>query len=250
MQLRVRTSIAVLAVALGLGCGGASQGALAGDDGSGDSDRNADGGPALADATVSGDDASSGTIFVNTGSDGSTVVVQDGPCAAGVYQGPFMTFVGGGADGGSAGPFSFMENGILTVILSAQKVMMISMTGGEVPTTTSTTTFDIADGGALDASDSIGGHFFADLVGSLDCSPDAGPPYRFSATWANGVYSNPFINLPLVGQMAADYQEAGATSPPMLANGTIFGGGVLMDGGQPFVSASGSWSATWIAPAP
>jgi hypothetical protein len=247
MQPCVRTSILILLTALEVGCGGGSQG-LGLDDG--DSGQVADAGSTTADATISGDDAPSGSVFVNSGSDGATVVVQNGPCAAGVYQGPFMTYVGGGADGGSAGPFSFMENGVLTLVLNEQKVMTISMSGGEVPTTTSTTTFDIADGGALDASDSIGGHFFANLVGKLDCSPDAGPPYHFSATWSNALYSNAFINLPLVGQMTADYQEAGATTAPVLTNGTIYGGGVLMDGGQPVVSASGAWSATWIAPAP
>jgi hypothetical protein len=237
----------MVSLALEVGCGGTSQGL--GTDG--DSNPPADGGSTLGDATISGDDAAPGTVFQNSGADGAAVVVvQDGPCAAGVYQGPFTTYVGAGADGGSAGIFSFMENGTLTITLNAQKGMTITMTGGEVPTTTSTTTLDIADGGALDASDMIGGHFFANLVGTLDCSPDAGPPYRFSATWSNAAYSNPFVNLPLVGQMAADYEEGGATTPPMLANGAIFAGAVFMDGGQPFVSSSGTWSATWIAPPP
>jgi hypothetical protein len=231
-------------MALEIGCSGSGHGFVAGS-----VDPGTDAGPMVEDATVAGDDGPSGAVFTNAGAD-AAIVVQSGPCMAGVYQGPFMTYLGGGADGGSAGPFSFMDNGTLTIVLNEEKVMMISMGGGELPTTTSTTSLDIADGGALDGSDSIGGHFFASLVGKLDCSPDAGPPYHFSAIWSNAQYSNPFVNLPLVGDMTADYQEAGASSPPMLMNGTIYGGAVLTDGGQPFVSASGTWAATWIAPPP
>jgi hypothetical protein len=248
MQVCARNAVFWVWMAFEVGCGGSSQGFGPGDN---DSNPSPDGGSSIADATIAADDASPGSVFANSGSDGAAVViVQDGPCAAGVYQGPFLTYVAGGADGGSAGPFSFMEKGTLTIVLNEQKSVTISMGGGEVPTTSSTTTLEIADGGALDASDTIGGHFFANLVGSLDCSPDAGPPYRFSATFSNAAYTNFFINLPLVGQMAADYQEAGAMTAPGFANGTIYGGGVFVDGGEPFVSASGSWSAAWIAPAP
>ena len=141
-----------------------------------------------------------------------------------------------------------MDNGTLTIVLNEAKVMTISMSGGELPTTTSTTTLDIADGGSLDGSDMIGGRFFANLVGKLDCSPDAGPPYRFVAAWSNASYTNPFVTIPIVGDLAADYQEAGAATPPMLVNGAIFGGAVLTDGGQPFAMASGNWSAIWIGP--
>ena len=248
----VRAWVAILSIALGVGCGGGRQGLILDDGGA---DFGADAGSTIEDATVSGAGAASGGVFTNSGVDAAAVFVQSGPCAAGVYQGPFMTYIGVGADGGSAGPFAPMDNGTLTIILSGERVTMVSMGGGELPTTTSTTTLDSADGGTLDGSDSLGGHFFANLTGKLDCSPDAGPPYHFRATWSNASYSDPVITLPLVGHLTADYQEAGATAAPMLVNGSIFGGGVFggafaTDGGQPFASGSGTWSATWIAPPP
>jgi hypothetical protein len=239
--------MAMLSV-LGVGCGGGGRALDIGDVGAGP---RADAGSTVGDATMASDDASPGAVFTNTGGDGATAsVVEDSPCVPGVYQGPFMTYIGGGPDGGGAGLFSFMDNGTLTIVLNQEKVMTITMAGGELPTTTSTTTLDIADGGSLDGSDMIGGRFFANLVGKLDCAADAGPPYRFAAVWANAEYANPFVTVPIVGNLTADYQEAGAATPPRLVNGTIFGGAVLTDGGQPYAMASGSWSATWIAPPP
>ena len=160
-----------------------------------------------------------------------------------------MTYVGTGGDGGSPGPLSFMWNGSLTIDLKSKKVTMISTGAGEIPTTTSTTSLEIADGGALDGSDQIGGNFFANLSGNLDCSPDAGPPYRMTATLSDGTYKDgPFFQIAIIGNMTADYQEAGAGTPPMLVNGSILVAGLLMDGGAPFASASGTWSATWVSP--
>ena len=74
---------------------------------------------------------------------------------------------------------------------------MTSTTGGEIPTTTSTSTLEIADGGALDGSDMFGGGFFANLSGTLDCSPDAGPPFHLTATLSNGAYKNTFFMIPM-----------------------------------------------------
>ena len=112
-----------------------------------------------------------------------------------------------------------MWNGNLTIDLAAQKITMTSTSGGEIPTTTATSTLEISDGGALDGSDMYGGGFFANLSGKLDCAPDAGPPYHLTATLSNGGYKNAFFQIPIVGNLAADYQEGGAGTPPMLVNG-------------------------------
>jgi hypothetical protein len=179
--------------------------------------------------------------------DDGGLVTQSGACTAGVYQGKFMTYVGAGDDGGAPGQFSFMWNGDLTIDLTAQKITMTSMTGGELPTTTSTSTLEIADGGALDGSDPYGGRFFANLSGSLDCAPDAGPPYRLTATLSNGTFTYSFFSIDIIGHLTADYQEAGVGTPPMLVNGLILVAGIFSDGGAPSSSASGSWTAAWVS---
>lgn len=240
-----------LAAALLLGCGGSGSGGL-GDgtgqqtgpgrgDGAGGSSDN-------VDATVGGG-ATDAEVFGTgpTTGDAGTIVTE-GACLPGVYSGQFMTYVGAGADGGTAGGlFSFMWNGNLTIDLSAQKITMTSASGGELPTMTSTTTLAISDGGALDGSDMYGGAFFANLNGTLDCAPDAGPPYRLTATLSNGTYSSTFFKIPIVGNLTADYQ-GGDAGPPMLVNGAILVGGIFVDGGTPTTSASGTWSATLVSP--
>ena len=239
-------------VAASLGCGSKSNDV--GDASGPGSSRgpDLDAGPSTAnantDATLPGNDP--GQHFVPSLTDDAGIVTTQGFCAPGVYQGKFLTYVGAGADGGSAGPFSFMWNGSLTLDLRAQRITMTSTTVGELPTTTSTNTLEIADGGALDGGDTMGGSFFANLNGKLDCSPDAGPPFRLSATLSNGTYNLSFLQLGMIGNLTADYVEAGALTPPMLANGTILVGGVLTDGGAPFASASGTWSALWVSPPP
>ncbi len=241
---------AIAAAALALGCGGAGSNDF-GDAGGPRSSTGAalDAGSSTDDATVpSGDPGGSGVFVRSPTDDAGSVVVSPSVCAAGVYQGQFMTYVGSGADGGSPGLFSYMWNGNLTIDLSAQRITMTSMTAGELPTTTSTTTLEIADGGALDGSDTTGGSFFADLSGQLDCAPDAGPPYHLVATLSNGAYKMTFFQIPIVGHLTADYQGGGATTPPMLVNGAILVGGLLGDGGTEFASASGTWSATWVSP--
>jgi hypothetical protein len=238
-----------LAAALLLGCGGSGSNALG--DGTGSQTgpgHGADGSTDNADATVgSGDTDAEVFGTAPTIGDAGTIVTQ-GACLPGVYVGQFMTYVGAGADGGTAGGlFSFMWNGNLTIDLSAQKITMTSASGGELPTMTSTTTLAISDGGALDGSDMYGGAFFANLNGNLDCAPDAGPPFRLTATLSNGTYSETFFKIPIVGNLTADYQ-GGDAGPPMLVNGGILVGGIFVDGGTPTTSASGTWSATWVSP--
>jgi hypothetical protein len=200
----------------------------------------------IEDATVSFGDPDAGGTFAPAPVDDAGNVVQT-VCTAGIYQGSFMTYVGVGGDGGRPGLFSFMWNGKLSINLAARKITMTSTTTGELPTATSTTTLEIADGGALDGGDTMGGSFFANLNGELDCSPDAGPPYRLKATLSNGRYELPGYKLAMIGTLTADYQDGVGTTPSMLVNGAILVGGVLRDGGAPFASASGIWTAKWVS---
>jgi hypothetical protein len=248
MSLPLR-AFALGTAALALGCGGAGSNDFGDASGPRSSTGAAiDAGSSSDDATVSGGDPNGAGVFVHSPTDDAGSVITPSVCTAGVYEGQFMTYVGTGGDGGSPGLFSYMWNGNLTIDLAAQRITMTSMTTGELPTTTSTTTLEIADGGALDGSDTTGGSFFADLNGQLDCAPDAGPPYHLTATLSNGAYKMTFFQIPIVGHLTADYQGGGAATPPMLVNGSILVGGLLADGGTPFASASGSWSATWVAP--
>jgi hypothetical protein len=252
MRTHLLHSAEVLAAALLLGCGSGSTAVL---DGTGPetpagSSGGGGGSAGNPDATVSGGDTDA-QVFQPSPTTGPTgTVVTQGACVPGVYQGQFMTYVGAGADGGTAGGlFSFMWNGNLTIDLAAQTVTMTSTSAGEVPTTSSTSTLAITDGGALDGSDMYGGAFFANLNGELNCAPDAGPPYHLVATLSNGSYNNTFFKIPIVGNLTADYQagdDAGA--PSMLVNGGILVGGIFIDGGTPTSSASGTWSATWVSP--
>ena len=68
-----------------------------------------------------------------------------------------------------------------------------------------------------------------------------------TATLSGGSYTDPVFRCGIIGNLAADYQEAGAGTAPSLVNGTLLVAGVLTDGGAPFASASGSWTATWIS---
>jgi hypothetical protein len=249
-MIRLQVILALLAVALGsaavaFGCGGASGAGFGSLDGSTSSAA-----PGAMDAGQS-DDAPV-IPFV----DGAPLVL--GPsfqndaagnvqsiCKAGVYQGTFMTYVGTGGDGGSPGLFSLMWNGSLSIDLAAKKVVVTSSSGNGESFSTDTSRLEIAEGGALDGGDTMGGTFFADLNGELNCDADAGPPFHLSATLSNGTYRQSFFSLSIGGSLTADYQ---ASTPPMLANGQILVYGVLTDGGAPFASASGSWSATWVSP--
>lgn len=242
-------ALALGTAALALGCGGSGSNSFSDGGGSQPGAGRGSGGGSSDDATVSGGDPVPGGGFMASPTDDAGAIVIESVCTAGIYQGQFMTYVGTGGDGGAPGPFSFMWNGSLTIDLKAQKITMTSTGVGELPTTTSTTSLEIADGGALDGSDQFGGSFFANLNGSLDCAPDAGPPFHMTATLSDGMYRDSiFFQTSILGNMTADYQEAGAGSPPMLVNGSILVAGVLTDGGAPFASASGSWSATWVSP--
>jgi hypothetical protein len=235
--------------ALALGCGGTGSNGLGDTGGPSSNPAPPHGGPSSdqPDATLSNFGDTDAELFMPGAAVDAGVANQAGPCTAGVYQGKYMTYVGAGGDGGSPGIFSFMWNGSLTIDLTAQKITMTSMTVGELPTTVTTSTLEIADGGALDGSDTMGGTFFANLVGSLDCAPDAGPPYHLTATLSNGEYKLPYFSTMMIGHLTADYQEAGAGTPSMLVNGQILVAGVWTDGGAPYASASGTWTATWIA---
>jgi hypothetical protein len=247
-SLPLRAS-ALAVTALALGCGGSASSDLGGPSGPPSGKEPGAEAGASGDATVSnGDPGAGGFGFTPSPTDDGGVVSS--VCAAGVYQGQFMTYVGSGGDGGAPGIFSLMWNGTLSIDLAAKKITMTStMRGGEgLGTTTSTTTLEIADGGALEGGDTMGGAFHANLNGTLDCSPDAGPPYHFTATLSDGTYAQAFFQIPMIGTLTADYQAGGDAGAPSLVGGGILVGGLLMDGGMPFASASGTWSATWVSP--
>jgi hypothetical protein len=244
--LRILPALAVAPVAA-FGCGGSGSTGFGSSNGSPSSSAPNVDASTLDDAAIMFPGSSDGSLVIQPGtrSDGAVVVTQS-ICKAGVYEGKFMTFVGSGADGGSPGIFSEMWNGSLSIDLTAKKITIMSASGsGENFTTTDTSRLEIAEGGALEGGDTMGGTFFADLDGELDCDPDAGQPYHLTATLFNGAYKNGFLSIMMAGNLSADYQ---ASSPPMLVNGAILTQGILTDGGAPFASASGTWSATWTSP--
>jgi hypothetical protein len=236
------TALALVAVSLALGCGG-SRPAEFGDGGTPPlgPGPGADAG-STEDATIAsaGDGA---TLMLGPRSDAAEVTKS--VCTAGVYQGSFMTYVGGGTDGGSPGLFSLMWNGNLTIDLQARKIVVMPSGGNGESFTMDTSQLEIAEGGALDGGDTMGGSFFANLDGQLDCDPDAGPPYHLQATLSNGVYKQPLFMLQMYGHLSADYQ---ASTPPMLVNGQITVYGTAMNSTASVGSASGTWTATWVSP--
>jgi hypothetical protein len=238
--------LGVAAAALALGCGSRDSASAPSSSTAPNPGGPASDAPGGSDATAPSGDTDAQSFMPSATDDGGGVT-QSGPCTPGIYQGQFMTYVGAGDDGGAPGLFSFMWNGSLTIDLAAQKVTMTSMTGGEIPTSNSSTTLAISDGGALDGSDPYGS-FFADLSGGLDCAPDAGPPYRLTATLSNGSYKESIFSLSIIGHLSADYQEGSAGAPPMFVNGQILIAGIFTDGGTPTSSASGTWTATYVSP--
>jgi hypothetical protein len=157
-----------------------------------------------------------------------------------------MTVVGASSDGGMpSGIFNIMWNGNLAIDLKARTVVISTGGGNGESFGTDMSRLEIADGGALEGGDMYGGSFFANLDGELNCDPDAGPPFRLTATLGNGFYNSLFYNLPIEGHLTADYQ---ATTPPSLMNGQIF---VDSPDAGPLLSnsmAGGTWSATWASP--
>src|SRR5277367_4859974 len=129
MQTHLLSWAEALAAALVLGCGGSGSSAFP--DGTGSQTGPGRGGDAGAstdnvDATVSGGDTDA-EVFGPSPTGDANIIVTESTCAPGVYQGQFMTYVGAGGDGGTAGGlFSFMWNGNLTIDLSAQKITMTS----------------------------------------------------------------------------------------------------------------------------
>jgi len=238
---RLPTALALSVAWLALGCGGSGSAGF--DDGGSSSSSPGSGAEAgsTEDATIAslGDGA---TLVLGPRSDAAGVTKSI--CTAGVYQGSFMTYVGAGTDGGSPGLFSFMWNGNLSIDLQAKKIAITSSGNGE-SFTTDTSRLEIAEGGALDGGDTMGGTFFADLDGELDCDEDAGPPYHLQATLSNGVYKQPLFMLQMYGHLSADYQTS---TPPMLVNGQITVYGTAMNSSTSVGSASGTWTATWVSP--
>jgi hypothetical protein len=241
--MRLSTAIGLGAAGLALGCGG-SRTAEFGDGGGTSASSPAPGadGGSSEDATIfSIGDAATLVLGPTRDAAGGTKSI----CTAGVYQGSFMTYVGAGTDGGSPGLFSLMWNGNLSIDLQAKKIVVTSNGGNGESFTMDTSRLEIAEGGALDGGDTMGGTFFANLDGELNCDVDAGPPYHLQATLSNGVYKQPLFMLQMYGHLSADYQ---ASTPPMLVNGQITVYGTAMNSSTSVGSASGTWTATWVSP--
>jgi hypothetical protein len=193
------------------------------------------------DATVATPGTDGGGFVLGPAPEAGSTVTSI--CTAGLYKGNFMTLVGAGLDGGAQGLFSIMWNGGLSIDLQAKKVVVMTSNGNGESFGTNTSRLEIADGGALEGGDMYGGSFFATLDGELNCDPDAGPPYHLTATFSDGRYMSLFYNLPISGQLTADYQPS---TPPSLTNGQILV--YSPDSGLPNSSAGGTWTATWVSP--
>jgi hypothetical protein len=230
---------AALVAAFLVGCGASSGGGFAEANSSPNTDSVSDGG--IADATVAAPSDAASFMFISS-SDGASTTTVSSVCTAGVYKGQFMTLVGAGEDGGATG--GLMWNGSLSIDLKARTVVVSTGSASGENFVSETTELEIAEGGALEGGDMFGGAFFANLNGDLDCAPDAGPPYHLTATLSNGRYASLFENLPLAGYLTADYQ---ASAPPTLMNGYLLVNSPD-SGFTSNISASGSWTATWVSP--
>jgi hypothetical protein len=79
---------------LTFGCGGSESSDFGDASGSGSSVKpGQDAGPSTDDATVSGDDPDA-QVFVPSPTGDDSGIVTQGACAAGIYQGKFLTYVG------------------------------------------------------------------------------------------------------------------------------------------------------------
>jgi hypothetical protein len=221
---KVGTVCAGALASLAFACGGHKDLTLGSTGGGGEQGAPDSGSPNdSSTATFSGDDGGSSAIFTG-GDDGGSSVVFD--CQPGTYTGTFATMVTNDA-GGIWSLFSVSWAGSLSITLQG---MAQQSGGGEIPLPTLT----IAPGAKLDGADMNGGHFIADMTGTLDC-----PSKKLNVTIANGAYEF-FLDsgsIPLGGTMTATYD--GNSNPPQLTMGAISVGSPSVPGSD----AEGAWSA-------
>jgi hypothetical protein len=225
------------------GCGGSGSGGFGGGQGGeppGTGPAHDAGGSPDATVFSSGTGDAGGFFQALEGDGGESV---QSVCTAGLYKGAFTTSVNAGSGDAAPSPFSFMWNGNVSIDLAARTVVIVQ-NGGE-GNTVNTSVLEIAEGGVLEGGDMYGGVFSADMSGSLDCAPDAGPPYHLTASLSSGLYSNAFLGIPITGSLSADYQPS---NPPMLVNGMMEITGHFNDSGAANATATGTWSATWASP--
>jgi len=182
-------------------------------------------------------------------SDGSFVMLASGDsqppgtynCQPGTYRGTFTTKVGATDSGTSL--FNFNWNGCLSITLAPSDAGATKSGNGE---NFSYQALTVAPGAQLSGMDQMGGSFTLDLTGSLDCTPDSGPPTLSGKV--NGGYCfgtatcSPDSGLNVGGSLSATY---GNTPPALTGNqsGDLTVCAINADGGCLFAGADGTWSA-------
>jgi hypothetical protein len=97
------------------------------------------------------------------------------------------------------------------------------------------TTLTIAPGATMSGVDQTGGHFSADIAGSLDCATDV-----LTGTLSNGLYEFPGDagSVSMQGTISATYGEEGDAGTPALS-GNLTASSTQIQGTE----AAGTWSA-------
>jgi len=168
-------------------------------------------------------------------------------CQPGTYTGMFTTKVGA-TDSGTTlfnfnFNFNFNWNGCLSITLAPSDAGTTKSGNGE---NFSYQTLTVAPGAQLSGKDQMGGAFTLDLTGSLDCTPDSGPPVlsgKLNGGYCFGVATCAADGgLNVGGNLSATYEN---TPPTLIGNqaGDLTVCAVGVDGGCLFAGADGTWSA-------
>jgi hypothetical protein len=214
-----------------LACGASPQTGLTGGDNSpGTFDTPADASTDAAGSTQGPSlGADSGPTFISF-ADSSTT--QAFTCKPGTYTGPFATKVTEATDAGGllaalASLFQYPWMGTLSITLEG-----MTMVGtGE----NNYTTLTIAPGATMSGVDQTGGHFSADIAGTLDCATDV-----LTGTLSNGSYEFPGDSgsVSMQGTISATYGEEGDSGTPALS-GNLTASSTQIQGTE----AAGTWTA-------
>ena len=114
-------------------------------------------------------------------------------------------------------------------------ITLVGMTTGVVTGENDYTMLTIAPGAQLSGVDQTGGHFSADISGTLDCSTDL-----LTGTLSNGAYEFPGDagSLSMQGTISAMYGKEGDAGTPALS-GDLTASSQQLQGTE----AAGTWSA-------